>query len=153
MSWFLNEFGPVKWVASSRWSFRLNPGWGSIETITIRKMHPTLISDVTPDKVLSNVPIFPLHKAIVPSSLATRTKQFTIPRVLNLVFIKYYGFYQPVYGTWPLFAMWWEAAWFWRRSFTLSIGATQVLLEKMIKMSHNLWVITWYHQRLHRAWS
>lgn len=81
------------------------------------------------DNILSNVPIFPLHRASVPSSLATRTKQFTIPRILNWGFIKYYGFYQPVYGTWPLLAMWWEAAWFWRRSFTLSIGATQVLLK------------------------
>ena len=32
----------VKWVACSRWSFGPNSTWGSIETMTIGKMHLTL---------------------------------------------------------------------------------------------------------------
>ena len=32
----------LKWGASSRWSFRPNSVWGSIETMTIWKPHPTL---------------------------------------------------------------------------------------------------------------
>ena len=53
-------------------------------------------------------------------------------------------FLLPVYGTCPLLAMWWEAAWFWRRSFTLSIGATQVLLENFI-ITHHLWLTHMTH--------
>ena len=43
--YFLLYFGylcNLKWGASSRWSFRPNSTWGSIETSTIRKTHPTL---------------------------------------------------------------------------------------------------------------
>ena len=32
----------VKWSAFSRWSIDPNSEWGSIETITIGKTHPTL---------------------------------------------------------------------------------------------------------------
>ena len=32
----------LKWSAYSRWSFRPNSAWGSIGTVTIMKMHPTL---------------------------------------------------------------------------------------------------------------
>ena len=32
----------MKWGASSRWSFRPNSAWGSKETTTIGKTHPTL---------------------------------------------------------------------------------------------------------------
>ena len=33
----------VKWGASPGWSFGPNPAWGSIETTTIGKTHPTLL--------------------------------------------------------------------------------------------------------------
>ena len=33
----------VKWDASSRWSFRLNSAWSSIETTIIENTHPTLL--------------------------------------------------------------------------------------------------------------
>ena len=32
----------IKWGASSRWSFRPNSAWGSIETTNLAKTHPTL---------------------------------------------------------------------------------------------------------------
>ena len=32
----------LKWDAFPRWSFSLSSAWGSIETTTIRKTHPTL---------------------------------------------------------------------------------------------------------------
>ena len=32
----------IKWGVSSRWSFRPNSAWGTIETTTIAKAHPTL---------------------------------------------------------------------------------------------------------------
>ena len=35
----------LKWGASSRWSFRPNSAWGSIETTTIRETHPALLTD------------------------------------------------------------------------------------------------------------
>ena len=33
---------PIKWGASSRWSFHPNSAWRSIETMTIGKTHPSL---------------------------------------------------------------------------------------------------------------
>ena len=33
----------LKWGASSRWPFGLNPRWGSLETTTSGKTHPTLL--------------------------------------------------------------------------------------------------------------
>lgn len=34
----------IKWGVSSSWSFRPNNAWGSTQTITIGKTHPTLLS-------------------------------------------------------------------------------------------------------------
>ena len=34
----------IKWGVSSPWSFRPNNAWGSIQTMTIGKTHPALLS-------------------------------------------------------------------------------------------------------------
>ena len=42
--------GQIQVRASSRWSFRPNSAWSSIETTTIGKMHPTLVCRILSNK-------------------------------------------------------------------------------------------------------
>ena len=38
------ESHALKWSAPSKWSFRLNAAWDSIDTTTFRKTRPTLVA-------------------------------------------------------------------------------------------------------------
>ena len=67
----------VKWSAFSRWSIDTNSEWGSIETITIGKTHPTLAksySDESFDFIVKSESSFSTQKFVEFSKLTILVK-------------------------------------------------------------------------------
>ena len=64
----------IKWGASSRWSFRPNSVWGRIETMTIAKTPPTLLTDMDPRLQIVPNPSFYIVRDIQQSDLVQHSE-------------------------------------------------------------------------------
>ena len=62
------DFSKIKWSAYSRWSFGSNSAWGSVETMTKRKTHPTLLTLLS-SNIFKLVKLFLLFLKIKSGSL------------------------------------------------------------------------------------
>ena len=72
--YYSNFIWNIKWGASSRWSFRPNSTWGRIETMTIAKTHPALLTDMDPRLQIVPNPSFYIVRDIQQSDLVQHSE-------------------------------------------------------------------------------